>query len=136
MHTGGCLCGAVRYEIDGRISPIAFCHCSKCRKSNGTAFHSGSLCRASRFRWVSGGDEITVYRTPSGYATQFCRTCGSPVPTPPNAEGLVSLPTGTLDEDPGSRPIFHFFVGSKAPWYEIADDLPRYAEAPPPPDAK
>jgi hypothetical protein len=132
MHTGGCLCGAVRYAIDGRISPIGLCHCSKCRRSNGSAFHAGSLCRPTRFRWVSGEDAITEYRTPSGYTTRFCRTCGSPAPGGPSPEGFMILPTGTLDQDPGSRPIYHFFVGSKAPWYEIEGDLPRYDEAPPP----
>jgi hypothetical protein len=128
MVSGGCLCGEVRYEISGRISPIVLCHCSKCRKANGSAFHSGSLCRPSRFRWVSGEDRIAKYRSPSGYATQFCRICGSPVPSPPNREGFVVLPTGALEQDPGSRPICHIFVGSKAAWHEIADDLPRFDE--------
>jgi hypothetical protein len=128
MYTGSCLCGAVRYAIDGRISPIVLCHCSKCRKANGSAFHSGSLCRPSRFRWVAGEDAITTFRTASGYTTQFCRTCGSPVPSPANAEGYVVLPTGALDQDPGSRPWGHIFVGSKAPWYEIADDLQQFPE--------
>jgi hypothetical protein len=128
VYTGSCLCGAVRYEITGRISPIVLCHCSKCRKANGSAFHSGSLCRPTKFRWVSGQDRINTFRTDSGYTTQFCRTCGSPVPSPPNAEGYVVLPTGALDQDPGSRPICHIFVGSKAPWWEIGDDLRRYDE--------
>jgi hypothetical protein len=128
MVSGGCLCGAVRYEIDGRISPIALCHCSKCRKANGSAFHSGALCRKTRFRWVSGEDSICTYRTPSGYTTRFCRSCGSPVPSFQDPGEYVVLHAGALDQDPGSRPIHHFFVGSKAPWYEITGDLPRFAE--------
>jgi hypothetical protein len=128
MYTGSCLCGAVRYEITGRISPIILCHCSKCRKANGSAFHSGSLCRPTKFRWVSGQDRITTFSTPSGYTTQFCSACGSPVPSPPNAEGYVVLPTGALDQDPGSRAWGHIFVGSKAPWFEITDDLPKFPE--------
>jgi hypothetical protein len=128
MVSGGCLCGAVRYEIDGRISPIALCHCSKCRKANGSAFHSGALCRKTRFRWVSGEDSICTYCTPSGYTTRFCRKCGSPVPNFQDAGEYVVLHAGALDQDPGSRPIHHFFVGSKAPWYEITGDLPRFEE--------
>lgn len=128
MVTGSCLCGAVAYEIDGRISPIVLCHCSKCRKATGSAFHSGSLCRPSRFRWTRGADEITAYRSESGYETRFCRRCGSPVPlVDPGAEYVV-LQTGALDQDPGSRPLRHIFVGSKAAWFEIADALPQSEE--------
>ena len=128
MYTGSCLCGAVRYEITGRISPIILCHCSKCRKATGSAFHSGSLCRPTKFRWASGQDRITTFSTPSGYTTHFCSTCGSPVPSPPNADGYVVLPTGALDQDPGSRAWAHIFVGSKAPWFEITDELPKFPE--------
>jgi hypothetical protein len=127
MTTGSCLCRAVRYEIDGRLSPIMLCHCSKCRKANGSAFHSGQLCRASRFRFVSGEDAVTEYRTPSGYTTRFCRHCGSPVPQLVE-DGYVVVHAGALDEDPGTRPMCHIFVGSKAPWFEIADALPQHAE--------
>jgi hypothetical protein len=128
MVSGGCLCGAVRYEIDGRISPIVLCHCSKCRKANGSAFHAGSVCRSRKFRWVAGREAITRFKTESGYTTQFCSTCGSPVPSEPSSEGLVVLPTGALDQDPGSRPFGHIWVGSKAAWYEIKDDLPQRLE--------
>jgi hypothetical protein len=130
MVTGSCLCGEVRYEVSGRISPMALCHCSKCRKANGSAFHSGAVCRKSRFRWVSGEDAISEYRSASGYETRFCRSCGSPVPGfQPEGEGeYVILHAGALDQDPGSRPVHHIFVGSKAPWFEITDALPRFQE--------
>lgn len=103
--------------------------CSKCRKANGSALHSGALCRKTRFRWVCGEEAISTYRSPSGYTTDFCSRCGSPVPAfQPDVEYVV-LPARALDQDPGSRPIHHFFVGSKAPWYEIPDDgLPRFEE--------
>jgi hypothetical protein len=128
MVSGSCLCGAVRYEIDGRISPIALCHCSKCRKANGSAFHSGALCRKTRFRWTSGEDAITAYQTESGYETRFCRRCGSPVPMFVADSQYAVLPAGALDQDPGSRPLRHIFVGSKAPWFEITDALPQSEE--------
>lgn len=128
MITGSCLCRAVRYEIDGRISPIVLCHCSKCRKANGSAFHSGSLCRKTRFRFVGATDTIGAYQTESGYEVRFCRNCGSPVPMHQRDGEFVVLPSGALDQDPGSRPLCHIFVGSKAAWYEIAGELPRYEE--------
>src|SRR5262249_6800237 len=90
MVTGGCLCGAVGYEIDGRISGIWYCHCSKCRKVTGSAFHPGALCRRAAFRWTRGEEEVAEYRSSSGYTTRFCRRCGSPAPSfLPGGESVV-----------------------------------------------
>lgn len=134
MFSGSCLCGTIRYEIHGRISPIAFCHCSKCRKANGSAFHSGALCRRSRFRWTRGEEAVSAFRTESGYETRFCRRCGSPVPwIQPDSEYVV-VHAGALDQDPGSRPVHHIFTDSKAPWFEIHDALPRFAGHAPDPE--
>ena len=125
MLTGGCLCGAIRYQIDGRISFIWFCHCSKCRRVSGSAFQSAAVCKSKRFRWVCGEESIREYRTESGYPARFCPTCGSTVPQAPAGTEYTWIPVGTLDGDPGSRPAHHIWVGSKAPWYEITDDLPQ-----------
>ena len=129
MLSGECLCGAIRYEIDGRISPIWFCHCSKCRRSTGTAFQAAAFCRTTRFRWVRGEESISEYRSPSGYRPRFCGQCGSPVPQP--GPDYVWLPMGTLDGDPESRPARHIFTAFKAEWFEITDDLPQYEEQAP-----
>lgn len=131
--SGGCLCGSVRFEIDGRISALWYCHCSKCRKATGSAFHPAALCRRSRFRWLSGEASVSEYTTDSGYHVRFCSRCGSPVPVVLEDEDSVVLSTGSLEGDPGSRAIRHIFVGSKAPWYEIGDGLPRFDEHAPPP---
>lgn len=135
MLTGGCLCGAVRYQIDGRLSPIWFCHCSKCRRSTGSAFHAGAACRSTKFRWLRGEETIASFRTPSGYESRFCPRCGSRLPARAEGTEFVTLPVGTLDDDPGSRPARHIFVGSKAPWFEITDALPRFEEHAPLPEA-
>jgi len=133
--TGGCLCGAVRYQIDGRLSPIWFCHCSKCRRSTGSAFHAGAACRSAKFRWLSGEEMIARFESSPGYVARFCRQCGSPVPSRAEGTGFVTVPMGTLDGDPGSRPERHIFVGSKAPWFEITDALARFEEQAPLPEA-
>jgi hypothetical protein len=135
MVTGRCLCGEVRFEVDGRISAIWYCHCSKCRKATGSAFHPASLCRRSRFRWVSGEASIAAYRTDSGYPVRFCSRCGSPVPAVLE-NGSVVLSAGSLDGDPGVRPVRHIFVGSKAPWLELRDGLPRFEEHAPQPSPR
>ena len=131
---GGCLCGTVRFAIDGKISKIWFCHCSKCRKTTGSAFHPAALCRTASFRWECGEDQINQYQAPSGYRTRFCRHCGSPVPSDLGDGNAMVLSVGTLDDDPRSRPLRHIFVGSKAPWFEITDGLTQFDQHVPDPE--
>jgi hypothetical protein len=128
MTTGRCLCGDVKYEIEGRISPIWLCHCSKCRRSTGSAFHASAVCKPENFRWTSGVDAIAEYEDSPDYKTRFCRRCGSPVPSYLETFDLVFLHAGGIDGDPGRSVVHHIFTGSKAPWYEIRDDLPQFEE--------
>ena len=128
MITGQCLCGEVKYEIEGKISPIWLCHCGKCRRSSGSAFHSSAVCSPKQFRWVAGSESISEYVDTPGYKTRFCSRCGSPVPAYLEQFDLVFLHAGGLDGDPGRQVAHHIFVGSKAPWFEITDELPKHAE--------
>ena len=129
MMTGACLCGAVAYEISGAITGPWLCHCSRCRRASGSAFQAGAICARESFRFTRGESGVAHYRTPSGYGRAFCATCGSPVPAFLEGAPLMWLPVGALSGDPGLlRPQHHIFVGSKAPWYEIADALPQFAE--------
>jgi len=128
MIEGRCLCGAVRYEIEGRISRIRLCHCSKCRRHTGSAFHASAVCRKEQLRWLSGEDKIREYEDTPTYKVRFCGTCGSPVPSYLEEHDMVFLHVGALEDDPGSRLSHHIFVGSKAPWYAILDDLPAHEE--------
>jgi hypothetical protein len=128
MLRGSCLCGAVRYEIDGRLGPAGHCHCTMCRKAHGAAFGTYSRVRRSDFRVVSGAGHIRTYASSPGVSRTFCDTCGSTLQYVTDAKpGSFALALGTLDDDPGVRPVNHIFVGSKAPWFEIADDLPQHA---------
>jgi hypothetical protein len=125
--SGRCLCGDVRFEIDGRLGPAIFCHCSMCRRASGTAFASNAPVRARYLRFVAGREAISEYESSPGKLRAFCSRCGSPLysrrPADPDT---FRIRMGTLDGDPGRRPLAHFFVGVKAPWYEIADGLPQY----------
>jgi hypothetical protein len=131
MVKGSCLCGGVRYEIDGEVGPMAHCYCSMCRKQHGAPFVTWVGVNASDFRWVKGEELIARYRSSPGLQRGFCRTCGSNLPLPDPAEQTFFLPAGTLDDDPRARPAAHIFVASKAPWVEINDDLPQFDEYPP-----
>ena len=126
MLTGRCLCGGVRYEIDGEIGSVVYCHCSQCRRASGTAFATNASVRAEHFRLVAGRDLVTEYESSPGKFRAFCARCGSPILARWAAHpDFVRIRLGTLDDDPGTRPLLHVWVGSKAPWFEITDELPR-----------
>ena len=127
MIRGSCLCGGIRIEAD-KVPLITNCHCSKCRKRHGSAFQSGASVPLSEFRFIRGEDLIDRYQTPSGYTSSFCRVCGSGAPLIFEEEELVSIPAGLFDDDPEVRPALHMFVGSKAHWWEITDELPQFEE--------
>jgi hypothetical protein len=103
-----------------------------CRKTHGSAFSAYATAKKADFRWVAGEELVTNYESsPQNYRC-FCNRCGSPLvglfASDPNSIGIV---LGALDDDPGVRPIAHIFVRSKAPWYEITDQLMQFDEWPP-----
>lgn len=125
--TGGCLCGAVRYEVRGRFLRAGHCHCSRCRRHSGAAVCTQGRARQDEFSLLSGAGLVRTYRPDDGSVKAFCSVCGSSLfggTWPTGTE--VSIRLGTVDGDPGIRPQYHTFVGSKAPWDEILDDLPQY----------
>jgi hypothetical protein len=127
---GGCLCGAMRYEVDGPLTDASNCHCSMCRRFHGAAFATYAKVGAGHFRWLSGQNLLTVYETSPGIGWAFCRICGSSLGVPMDGQ-LREITLGSLDTDPGVRPAEHMFVGSKAAWFEITDKLPQHDAWPP-----
>lgn len=128
---GACLCGAVTFEVAPPYHWLAHCHCSMCRKHHGTLFGTGLGVERSRFRWLSGGDEVVHYRSTDSFERAFCRRCGSKVPGDSHLADVVLVPAGTLEGDFGIRPRAHIFVGSKSPLYTINDTLTQFAAYPP-----
>lgn len=136
---GSCLCGGVKFEINGPLIGPSNCHCSMCRKQHGAAFRSRARVQKSDFKWVQGEDLVTFYESSPGGYRGFCRVCGSPIINKfdvgsmlagrdPNAPSRYGIALATLDDDPGVRPEAHIFVASKAPWFEITDGLPQFAD--------
>jgi hypothetical protein len=126
---GSCLCGVVKFAIDGKFSPAGQCHCSKCRKVSGTEGNAVFLAAYQGFHWLSGEDNTKTFVVPgsNNWRSRFCLTCGSPVPFPNSERKLYFVPAGLLDDDPGFRGFRqHIFVGSKAPWVVISDDAPQF----------
>jgi hypothetical protein len=125
MIRGSCQCGGIRFEIDAVVA-ITHCHCSICRKLSGGAFASYAHVAADKFRFLAGEELIASYESTPGSHRNFCRVCGSPAPGKASYLKTVSIPAGLLDDDPGVRPVLHTFVGSKAPWVEITDELRQF----------
>lgn len=126
MVKGSCLCGAVRFEFDARsILLVDNCHCTMCRKVSGAAFGTFLTIPATDFRWIAGEEVVATYESSPGYRRAFCRICGSRAPETqlPNPSH-VSIPAGSLDDDPGIGPQINIFTANKAPWYTISDSLP------------
>jgi hypothetical protein len=126
---GSCLCGGVRFEVSGPFLRANHCHCSRCRKHSGTFGETQGRVPRSGFRLLAGEELLRVYRpAPDAAAKAFCSVCGSSLFGGDWPEGdEVSIRLGTLDDDPGIRPRYHSFVGSRAPWDDLPDDgLPRY----------
>jgi len=130
MVRGSCLCRGIQFEAT-EIPLIVLCHCSMCRKANGAPFEIGAPVPLANFKLIKGGDLIQVYESSPGTRRAFCRVCGSRAPSESSDGKFYFIPAGLLDDHPGVKPALHMFVGSKAPWWEITDDLPQFEEWPP-----
>ena len=135
MYTGSCLCGAVRFEIDAELEPIQICHCGQCRKAQGSAFAANIPVPVSAYRLLSGADQLGAYESSPGKQRVFCTGCGSPL-----FSKRVDLPevlrvrAGTIDGELATQVVAHFYAASKANWFELTDDLPRFPGAYVPPE--
>lgn len=129
-YQGGCLCGAVRYEATQFETNMAHCHCSMCRKFHGAAFASFGSVKRENFRWVQGESELAAYQAPNGTVRRFCKHCGSSLTFAPSAEAveIIEITLGSLDSNLERLPDAHIYVGSKADWDLISDNLPQYEE--------
>jgi hypothetical protein len=131
MHTGSCLCGAVKYEVRGEFQTAVYCHCARCRKASGSAFAANAVIAAEDFVVVQGEDSLKTFSTAAGVHRLFCGKCGSPIVSRrDNLPGVLRLRLGSLDTPVPVAPSAHIFVGSKAAWWEIRDQLPQHAERP------
>jgi hypothetical protein len=127
---GRCLCGAFRFEVTGPLGDVRLCHCDLCRRANGSAFSANCRVPLERFAVLTDQSTITEYQSSPGAWKAFCSTCGSPAYSrvERDPEG-IRVRLGTLDRDAQPKIVAHVWVGSKAAWDTIHDDLPCYAEA-------
>jgi hypothetical protein len=125
--SGKCECGAVRYEVADAFRYAANCHCSNCRASTGSAFKPFAGIERDRLEVTQGADTLLVWGDDDGNHTR-CAICGSLLYSVVRDGAWVHVAMGSLADEPGIRPTEHIFVGSKAPWFEITDDLTQNDE--------
>ena len=124
---GKCLCGGVQYVVLDAFLYAANCHCSNCRRATGSAFKPFAGIERDKLSVTKGEDDLMIFGEENDNDTR-CRTCGSLLYSVVRDGVFVHIAMGTLVDDPAIRPTKHIFVGSKAPWFTITDDLPQYEE--------
>jgi hypothetical protein len=127
MLSGRCQCAAVRYEVADEFRYAENCHCSQCRAATGSAFKPFAGIEREKLRITEGTDNLLVFGTDDANDTR-CATCGSFLFSVVRDGAYVHVAMGSLVDVPTIRPTEHIFVGSKAPWFEITDDLPQFEE--------
>ncbi|MGO4835037.1 GFA family protein [Rhizobiaceae sp. 2RAB30] len=128
-HSGGCLCGAVRYETKGALREVVYCHCSQCRRQTGLYFAATDVADANME--ISGADSLAWFAASEHAKRGFCRTCGSVLFWKHNAKDDISILAGSFDQPSGLTPGFHIFVADKGDYYSIDDGLPQFERSTP-----
>jgi hypothetical protein len=128
---GSCLCGAVRYSVEGPFLSFVHCHCTRCCKATGTGHATNLYAAPARFRWTSGQGSTVRFDLPTArsFATTFCRHCGSPLPHHTRSGREVVVPAGSLDHAPRLKPQARIFWDSRLPWSCAEGDIPVYPES-------
>ena len=126
---GKCFCGAVHYALPDEFLYAMYCHCSNCRRTTGSAFKPFAGIERQKLVVTQGADILLVYGDDKANNTH-CRRCGSLLYSVVRDGAFVHVTLGTLVDDPAIRPSRHIFVGSKASWFTITDDLPQHQEFP------
>jgi hypothetical protein len=127
LLVGACQCRAVRYRVADAFRYAANCHCSRCRAATGSAFKAFAGIETEKLEVTQGADTLLVFGEDDLNDTR-CAVCGSLLFSVVRDGEYVHVAMGSLVDAPSIRPTEHIFVGSKAPWFEITDDLPQAEE--------
>ncbi len=124
QHQGSCLCGAVRFVVQGELGAPDACHCVQCRKQSGHYFASCNVPKAALE--ITGEDQLHWFQSSAKVRRGFCAVCGSTLFWDPPARDWTSIAMGAFDGATGVRLDKHIFVAEKGDYYDIADGLPRH----------
>ena len=121
-HTGGCLCGGVRYRVEGALREVRACHCSQCRRTSGHFVAATSAPKSALS--LLQGDTLRWYRSSPAAERGFCSNCGGNLFWRPLEGELISISAGTLDTPTHLKIVEHIFVADKSDYYTINDEVP------------
>jgi hypothetical protein len=117
--TGGCLCGAVKFEVENTFSKFYFCHCLQCRKITGSAHASNLFTHTDAINWTAGEQHKKHYSYPDrDFKVVFCSECGSGLPFVTKSGKALIVPAGSLDAEPNIQPNDNIFWAERAAWYD------------------
>jgi hypothetical protein len=128
LLAGRCLCGAVHYSVKDEFVYALNCHCSNCRRATGSAFKPFAGIERGKLRITEGEASLLIFGDARGSHDVRCKICGSLMFSVVREGQYAHVTLGTLTDSPSIRPTAHIFVGSKAPWYAITDQLPQHDE--------
>ncbi|AYF44130.1 aldehyde-activating protein [Halobacteriovorax sp. BALOs_7] len=130
-NAGSCLCGNIKFELEGSFESFFLCHCKYCQKDTGSAHAANLFTTNSKLSWLSGEDLVKTFNLPhTRHVKSFCTNCGSAVPSIQNNGDLIVVPAGSLDVPVSIKPNAHLFIGSKANWEDKLDELPSFEGLP------
>ena len=132
--SGGCVCGAIRYECQAEPIVVAHCHCTDCQKTSGAQASTNVLVPKPAFKVSKGATAQYVTKADSGNTVtrHFCATCGSNLWSVPNGiPDLLVIKAGTLDDPSWLQPAMNIFCESAQPWAQMSDALPKFPKMPP-----
>jgi hypothetical protein len=128
--TGGCGCGAVRFELSAPPVAAVYCHCTRCQRRTGTSSAASARIEPGSLTITSGSEHVKTWAPDDGFEKDFCDECGSALfARNPKNPDTVAVRLGAFDQDPGVRPSVRQFTAYAAVWEPIPDDgLPRFPE--------
>ena len=123
MHTGSCLCGAVKFQVEGELRPPDGCHCIQCRKTSGHYWASTDVPRKALK--VEGEFNVAWYRSSENVQRGFCSTCGASLFWDPIHKDFIGVAMGAFDAPTNTKLAIHIYVADKGDYYDIKDGLPQ-----------
>ena len=130
-HAGSCLCGEVKFKVDGEFNQFYLCHCKHCQKDTGSAHAANLFSGTAQLTWVTGEASVRTFNLPSTRHTKaFCLKCGSALPSLQMEGQLLVVPAGSLDSDLSMAPTAHIFYSSKAHWESALEKIKTFERLP------
>ncbi|MCO6185837.1 GFA family protein [Rhizobium sp. L1K21] len=130
-YSGSCLCGHVKFEIEGEFEHFFLCHCSYCQKDTGSAHAANLFSTKAKLTWISGEGSVSTFKLPSTrHHKSFCSRCGSALPNLQMNGALVVVPAGSLDTKVAIAPDAHIFCHSRADWDVDLEQRPQLPGSP------